>query len=116
MEEMIGAQTMFPDASVVRALVPEHDVRVETVRPPVVMESPPPNVEVAVVVPMKYPAVAELPSTDAPSTESLAYGVVVPIPRLPAKLDDAVEVEVKVPTERLFVLPWSQKFEEVVEN
>ena len=37
----------------------------------------PPNVEVAVVVPVKYEP------TISPTTESLAYGVVVPMPTLP---------------------------------
>lgn len=41
------------------------------------------NVDAVEVVAVKYPAVAELPSADAPSTESFAYGEVVPIPTLP---------------------------------
>src|SRR3989344_6639117 len=35
------------------------------------------------VVAMKYPARAELPNADEPSTESFAYGEVVPMPTLP---------------------------------
>ena len=61
MEEMIGAQTMFPDASVVRAFVPEHDVKVETERPPVGIESPPLNVEVAEERLVKMPFVVMEP-------------------------------------------------------
>jgi len=45
------------------------------------------NWEAVVVVPTKYPAVAEFPRTDAPSTESLAYGEVVPMPTLFEKYD-----------------------------
>ena len=45
-EEVIGAQTTFPLASVVRAFEPEQVWRVGTERPPN-MESPPLKVEVA---------------------------------------------------------------------
>ena len=44
---------------------------------------PPANVEVAVVVPMKYPATAALPRVEVPSTERAKVGVDVPIPTLP---------------------------------
>ena len=41
------------------------------------------NIEAVEVVAMKYPARAELPRADDPSTLNFAYGVVEPMPTLP---------------------------------
>lgn len=54
--------------------------------------NPPWNVDVAVVVAVKYEP------TICPTTDKGAYGDVVPIPRLPLKYELAVVVEIKLPT------------------
>ena len=41
------------------------------------------KVEAVVEVAVKYPAMASFPSVDVPSTDRVAQGEVVPIPRLP---------------------------------
>src|SRR3989338_780352 len=54
------------------------------------------------VVAIKYTARAELPNTEKPSTESFAYGDVVPMPTLPA-LNCTPPVDFNVRLFRLFV-------------
>lgn len=50
---------------------------------PEVRESPPPKVEVAVEVEMKFDAVSCAPKSPEPETENVAPGVVVPTPTFP---------------------------------
>ena len=54
------------------------------------------RVEAVVEVAVKKPAIAELPSTEDPSTERRAYGDVVPIPIFPAAETNNEEVAVTV--------------------
>ena len=56
------------------------------------VESPPARVEVAVVVPVKYPAI-DAQAVEVPSTESAYVGDVVAMPSLPS----LANVEVAVP-------------------
>ena len=73
----------MPPANVLVADTVETSVPPAMVSPPVdtlmsLVKRPPVRVDVAVVVPVKYAP------TTSPTTESLAYGEVVPMPTLPS--------------------------------
>ena len=82
--------------------IPTLPVEKSYTNPEVSIASPPAKVEVALVdVAVKYPASAELPRADDPSTESVVYGEVVPMPTFPFTTMNWVEVATPVEEEAM---------------
>ena len=71
------------------------------------------KMEAVVDVAIKYPAKAELPRADEPSTESLAYGVVVPTPRFPPERIERTLLELGPKNSAILPAPFWTKVKKV---